>query len=81
MRHKWDGPADTFERTCHRCRAVIRKFVGQGGYWYQPPGCDKWQSGLMTIPPCEGVPRSERFHGRVRINYSLNNPVVPYRHG
>jgi len=29
----------------------------------------------------EPVPEAERLHGRVRINYSPNNPVIPYRYG
>jgi hypothetical protein len=90
MRHQWDQPAGSFERTCQRCPAVVRKYAGQGGYQFWPKGLDpdprerqdpQW---LQTIPECEPllVPEADRFrYGQeVRINYN-GNPVVPYRYG
>ena len=59
-RHSWDHPAGSFERSCKRCPAIIRKFDGQGGYQYWPAGLNgKHPSGAalvqhpMTVPECE----------------------------
>lgn len=64
-RHRWDKPAGSFERTCGRCGATIRKYTDHRGYQYWPRGLDYrsdrypagWVHYTETIPACEGPPR------------------------
>jgi hypothetical protein len=55
VRHQWDEPRQSFERTCKRCGAVLRKYPGQGEYQFWPDGLDGQARPMhvQRIPECE----------------------------